>query len=54
MKEQVPIDWKKDTYDKGNHLNQSGAEKVTKCIGQYLSESRLLPNRKDDPAYIQA
>ncbi len=53
MNEQVPIDWKKDTYDKGNHLNQSGAEKVTKCIGQYLSESRLLPNHKDDPAYIQ-
>lgn len=48
---QIGIDWKTDSLDKGDHLNLSGAEKVTGYLGKYLSGKYDLPDHREDPAY---
>ncbi|MBR5427091.1 MAG: hypothetical protein IK118_01975 [Clostridia bacterium] len=48
MKKDVPIDWERDTRDKGDHMNYSGAVKVTDWVGGYLSSAFQLENRKTD------
>lgn len=47
----VGIDWKKDSYDKGDHLNIFGATKTTKYISKYLKENKKIKNKKDNPKY---
>ncbi|MGI6256332.1 MAG: hypothetical protein ACOYJZ_12030 [Acutalibacter sp.] len=49
--EQVPIDWKRDTRDKGDHLNYFGAVKVTQYLGTYLEETGLLTDHRKDPVF---
>ena len=44
--EELGINWETDTTDKGDHLNLSGAEKVTRHLGKFLAESRELPDRR--------
>lgn len=44
----IGIDWKKDSYDRGDHLNIHGARKVTEYIGKYLKENYQLPDRRKD------
>ena len=51
MTDKVPIDWKTDTRDKGDHLNYSGAVKVTGFLGQYLKQTFDLPDNRMDDAY---
>ena len=51
MQKQIPIDWEKDTRDKGDHLNYFGAEKVTAFLGKYLSDTGLVSNHKNDRDY---
>ncbi len=51
MTEEVPIDWEKDTPDKGDHLNYYGAVKVTSCLTEYLKETGLLESHAGDPEY---
>ena len=51
MQEQIPIDWEKDTRDKGDHLNYFGAKKVTAFLGKYLSDTGLVSNHKNDRDY---
>jgi len=48
---EVGINWKTDSLDEGDHLNFSGAEKVTKYLGDYLSEKYDLPDHRGDPAF---
>ena len=50
-KEEICIDWTKDTSDNGGHLNYRGALKTTTAIGKYLNENNLLDNHKDDDKY---
>ena len=46
------IDWDTDTYDRGDHLNYSGAAKVTAWLGDYLRrEAPGLTDRRGDPDY---
>ena len=49
--EEIGIDWAVDTLDKGDHLNISGAEKVTKYLGDYLSGKYGLTDRRQETAY---
>jgi len=51
MNDEIKIDWKKDTRDKGDHLNYSGAVKVTKYVGNYLNELGILENHQNDQYY---
>ena len=47
----LKINWKKDTKDKGNHLNYRGAKKVTKYLGNYLKKTGLLEDHRKDSKY---
>lgn len=48
---EIGIDWKKDTLDKGDHLNYSGAHKVTTCLAKYLNEQYDLPDHRGEKGY---
>lgn len=47
----LDINWRKDTKDKGNHLNYKGAKKVTQYLGNYLKETGLLEDHRNDSSY---
>ena len=45
---EIGVDFSKDTYDGGLHLNLYGAEKITKYLGDFLSGQVGLRDRRDD------
>lgn len=47
----VTIDWQKDTRDAGDHLNYSGAKKVTAFLGKYLQDTFNLSDHRRDEFY---
>lgn len=47
----LKIDWRKDTRDKGSHLNYAGAKKASKFLADYLVATNLFESHKNDPAY---
>ena len=50
--EETGLDFRRDTYDGGLHLNLFGAEKVTLYLGQVLREQAGLPDRRgEDPLF---
>lgn len=51
MPDEVPIDWARDTRDRGDHLNYAGAVKVSSFLGKYLQNTYELPNRRDAAHY---
>jgi len=51
LKQDVPINWTKDTKDAGDHLNHIGAEKATAYFGNYLSSKNILEDHRNDPSY---
>lgn len=48
--EQIGIDWSRDTYDTGLHLNVYGAEKMSDYFGKILTEQCGVEDRRGDPA----
>lgn len=50
MTDDIPIDWSVDTYDSGDHLNYTGAVKVSAYLGAYLHDEGL-PDHREDAAY---
>ena len=48
--EQIGIDWSKDTYDTGLHLNVYGAEKLSVYFGQMLKDECGLEDHRNDEA----
>ena len=50
MTDEIPIDWSVDTYDAGDHLNYTGAVKVSAYLGAYLHDEGL-PDHREDAAY---
>ncbi len=51
--EEMGIDYSKDTYDGGLHMNLSGAEKFTSYLGQLLQEKFQLPDRREDEQLVK-
>lgn len=51
LRDDIPIDWKKDSKDKGDHLNYKGAVKLTNYIGKYLDDTKLFKDKRNDPSY---
>lgn len=49
--EDLGIDWTTECLDKGDHLNEKGAQKVSAFLGRYLASTGLFPDRREDPAY---
>lgn len=48
---ELNMDWKKDSYDKGDHLNLNGARKVTTWLGKYLKKNYDLADHRGEPGY---
>ena len=47
----VYIDWTTDTKDAGNHLNYTGAKKVSSYVGKYLHDTGLFKDHRNDKKY---
>lgn len=51
--QEMRIDWKVDSLDKGDHLNLSGATKVTRQLGKYLSQQYDFQDHRNEEEYVQ-
>lgn len=49
--DEIGLDYNTDTYDKGGHLNLSGAEKLSKYFGKILKQELGLKGHKREAAY---
>ena len=48
LTEETGIDYSKDTYDAGLHMNLSGAEKLARYLGRFLREEAGLRDRRGE------
>ena len=49
----IGINWAKDTYDAGDHMNYHGAKKVTKYIANYFEKNTSLTSKKGNKDYAK-
>lgn len=49
--DEMGIDWNTDSKDGGNHLNASGAGKLTRYVGNLLDSEYDLPDHRQDEGY---
>lgn len=49
LTDEIGIDYSRDTYDAGLHMNLSGAEKLSHWLGGYLSGQLGLADRRSEP-----
>ena len=50
---EIGIDYSKDTFDGGLHLNLSEAEKFTRYFGRILSTEISLPDHRKEEKYVR-
>ena len=48
LADEIGIDYSKDTYDAGLHMNLTGAEKLSMYLGRYLREEAGLEDRRGE------
>lgn len=48
-----PLDWSKDTEDRGNHLNIYGAEKTASYLGKYIKENYQISDYRNNTDYTK-
>ena len=53
MWQEIPIDWEVDTWDEGDHMNLTGAKKVSVFIGKWLADTGLFEDKRSREAYSQ-
>lgn len=51
VSDKIGIDWSKDTRDSGNHLNFSGAIKVTDYLGKIMKSELNLKDHRNEYGY---
>lgn len=51
LREEIPIDWKNDTRDKGDHLNYYGAVKVSSYLGKYFLSTDMFTDKRQNKKY---
>ena len=51
LQKEIPINWERDTRDKGDHLNFRGAAKATSYLEQYLWKTGLLTDHRGDARF---
>ena len=49
--DEIGINWKIDTRDKGDHLNYAGAVKASRYLAEYLKELGVFTDKRTDPAF---
>ena len=55
LTEEIGLDWSKDALDGGDHVNISGAQKLTKHLEEYLAERYDLSDHRSESAdYVNA
>ena len=54
LAEEIGIDWERETYDAGLHLNVWGAEKLSAYFGQLLVDKHGLTSQKENAALAEA
>lgn len=53
LTEEIGLDYTKDTYDAGLHMNLAGATKLTSYFGKILSEQCGVENRSQEEELVQ-
>lgn len=51
LADELKINWQKDTYDKGDHLNFYGAQKATAYLGNYISNNFSISDHRGKTEY---
>ncbi|MER2026338.1 MAG: hypothetical protein ABS874_03720, partial [Lachnospiraceae bacterium] len=49
--DEIGIDWKTDSNDRGDHMNLDGVKKMTAFFGEYFTREGILTDHRGDPAY---